>query len=149
MRSIKWDGLKNPDYDLVTKRASGYWDVVHGVDGWVIYTPLYKKTGRDEDRIVVGHVDREVARLRAEELIRKEERVYVLDAEQFAALRTFADANGRDWKSKLNHAWSSGRYRDYNGTDNYGYLQQVRNTFGPSWLVKFSFDNAKTHSRKL
>ena len=79
----------------------------------------------------------------------KTKTIYTLDADQLAALRTFADANGRDWKFKLNHAWSSGRYREYNGTDNYGYLQQVRNTFGPSWLVKFSFDNVKTHSRKV
>lgn len=74
MRPVKWNGLKNPGYDLVTKRRSGYWDVVHGVHGWVIYTPLYLKTGRDADRIVLGPVDREVARLRAEELIREEER---------------------------------------------------------------------------
>lgn len=78
----------------------------------------------------------------------KTKTVHTLDADQLAALRTFADANGRDWKSKLNHAWMSGRYREYNGTNEYGLLQQVRNTFGPSWLVKFSFDNVKTHSRK-
>lgn len=73
---------------------------------------------------------------------------YTLDADQLAALKTFADANGRTWKDKLRTAWSNGRYRDYNGTDNYGYLQQVRNTFGPGWLIKFSFDNPKTHSVK-
>ena len=72
--------------------------------------------------------------------------VITLDVEQLAALRAFADANGHHWKSKLSHAWSTGRYRDYNGTDDYGALQQVRNTFGPSWLVRFSFDNVKTHS---
>jgi len=74
--------------------------------------------------------------------------VITLNADQLAALRTFADANGRDWKFKLNHAWMSGRYREYRGTNEYGLLQQVRNTFGPSWLVKFSFDNVKTHSVK-
>lgn len=73
---------------------------------------------------------------------------YTLAPEQLNALRTFANANGRDWKFKLNHAWSSGRYDDYNGTDDYGSLQQVRNTFGPSWLVKFRFDNIKTHSTR-
>jgi hypothetical protein len=73
-RPIKWHGLKQADYDLYTKRRSGEWHVIHGVYGWVIWTPLYLKTGRDVDRILVGHVDREVARLRAEELIRKDER---------------------------------------------------------------------------
>jgi hypothetical protein len=71
-----------------------------------------------------------------------------ISAEQLAALRTFATANGAQWKSKLNVAWMTGRYNDYNGTEEYGLLQQVRNTFGPSWLVKFSFDNPKTHSAK-
>ena len=72
----------------------------------------------------------------------------MLQPEQLAALRTFANANGAQWKSKLNAAWSTGRYRDYPGTPAYGYLQQVRNVFGPSWLVKFSLDNLKTHSVK-
>lgn len=73
---------------------------------------------------------------------------FTLTDEQLSALRTFAEANGRDWKGKLNAAWSTGRYHDYNGTDEYGLLQQVRNTFGPSWLVKFSVDSVKTHSVK-
>lgn len=71
-----------------------------------------------------------------------------LTTEQLAALRTFADANGRLWKSNLNVCWSTGRYRDYNGTENYGYLQSVRNEFGPSWLVKFRFEDPKTHRVK-
>jgi hypothetical protein len=75
-------------------------------------------------------------------------KIYTLSTEQLNALRTFANANGRNWKSSLNDAWSTGRYRNYNGTDDEGSLQQVRNTFGPSWLVKFSFDNVKTHSIK-
>lgn len=72
----------------------------------------------------------------------------MLSTEQLAALRAFADANGAQWKSKLNVAWSTGRYRDYGGTAEYGYLQQVRNVFGPSRLVRFSFNNLKTHSVK-
>lgn len=71
-----------------------------------------------------------------------------LSPEQLAALRAFADANGARWKSKLYAAWSTGRYRDYAGTEAYGYLQQVRNTFGPSWLTRFSFDDTKTHGVK-
>lgn len=69
---------------------------------------------------------------------------YTLTADQLAALRTFAKANGRAWKSKLNHAWSTGRYNDYSGADD-GLLQEVRNMFGPSWLVRLRLDDAKTH----
>lgn len=58
--------------------------------------------------------------------------------EQLAALRTFANANGRTWKSKLRHCWEISRYDDYPGTDRYDLLQTVRNTLGPSWLVRFT-----------
>ena len=74
--------------------------------------------------------------------------IHTLSTDQLGVLRTFADANGRSWKSKLNVAWSTGRYDDYRGTDEYGILQQVRNIFGPAWLVKFAVDNVKTHSVK-
>lgn len=47
--------------------------------------------------------------------------------EQMKALREFAAKNGRNWKSELNRLWFSG------GT--YGYLQQIRNEFGPRWLM--------------
>ena len=66
---------------------------------------------------------------------------------QLAALRTFAQANGRNWKSALNDAWSTGRYRNYNGADDEGALQEIRNYFGPSWLVRFSFPKQSTHHR--
>lgn len=60
--------------------------------------------------------------------------------EQIEALKTFAAINGRTWKSKLRQAWYDGSYGDY-GIEQYGdtaaLLQQVRNTFGPSWLVRF------------
>lgn len=42
--------------------------------------------------------------------------------EQIQALVTFATANGRTWKSR--------RRSDL--------LQQLRNSFGPPWLVRFS-----------
>jgi hypothetical protein len=58
--------------------------------------------------------------------------------EQIQALVAFARANGRTWKSKLNHAWMTGLYDDYPATDRCDLLQQVRNSFGPSWLVRFS-----------
>lgn len=75
-RPIKWHDLKSPpDYDLYTKRRSGTWDIMHSQrEGWVIKPPWYWKTLRDADRIVVGHVDREIARLQAEALIRTDER---------------------------------------------------------------------------
>ena len=75
-RPIKWHDLKSPpDYDIYTKRRAGTWDIMHSQrEGWVIKPPWYWKTLRDADRIVVGHVDREVARLQAEALIRTDER---------------------------------------------------------------------------
>lgn len=51
--------------------------------------------------------------------------------EQIDALRHYASENGRSWKSKLNLAWMNGQS---NGT-----LQQIRNQFGPSWLLRFQF----------
>jgi hypothetical protein len=61
--------------------------------------------------------------------------------EQIEALKEFAEAHGRNWKSALREAWMTGNYE---GIEPYGktaaYLQQVRNTFGPSWLVRFRLD---------
>lgn len=58
---------------------------------------------------------------------------------QIETLRNFAAANGRKWKSALRFCWETGRYKDFNGTDDYPALQRVRNQFGPSWLVRFRF----------
>lgn len=60
------------------------------------------------------------------------------NAEQIEALKQFAAANGRTWKSALRHCWETGRYNDYSGTQRCDLLQQIRNGFGPSWLVRFS-----------
>lgn len=49
--------------------------------------------------------------------------------QQLAALRKYARENGRSWKTQLASDWLAGRTE--------GYLQQVRNQFGPSWLVSF------------
>ena len=69
-------------------------------------------------------------------------------AEQIEALITFALANGRhSWKSSLRHCWETGRYRDYCGTERQDLLQQVRNEFGPSWLVRFSMKKAMEAAR--
>jgi hypothetical protein len=62
-------------------------------------------------------------------------------AEQLDALRTFAKANGRTWKSGLRHCWETGKYAYYSGTDRSDLLQQVRNEFGPSWLVRFKINS--------
>ncbi len=54
--------------------------------------------------------------------------------EQLAALRQFARLEGRTWKSALRESWMNGVYRsDVDSAS----LQQVRNAFGPSWLVRF------------
>jgi hypothetical protein len=59
-------------------------------------------------------------------------------AEQIEALHRFAAANGRRWKSELSTVWMNGAYNYavLGGADP-GLLQQIRNTFGPSWLVRF------------
>lgn len=58
-----------------------------------------------------------------------------LSQEQLTALSNYALKYGRNWKSSLRDAWMSG---DYCGFEQSNYLQQVRNSFGPSWLVRFS-----------
>jgi hypothetical protein len=57
-----------------------------------------------------------------------------LFSEQEAALAAFANRNGRTWKSKLRDIWMTGHY---SSDDNSASLQQVRNQFGPSWLVNY------------
>jgi len=64
---------------------------------------------------------------------------------QIEALIEFADANGRTWKSALRDCWQTGRYPRYSGTQKANLLQQVRNSFGPSWLSTFSLKAAKEH----
>lgn len=82
-------------------------------------------------------------------MMRLMSKTHTLSIDQLNALRAFADANGRTLKSKLNEVWSTGRYGTYQGTTDEGCLQQVRNTFGPSWLVKFKLGNSATHSVKI
>ncbi len=57
-----------------------------------------------------------------------------LTPEQEAALTRFARDNGRTWKQALRDLWFYGN--EYNEEDG-GYLRQVRNQFGPSWLIKY------------
>lgn len=54
----------------------------------------------------------------------------LLSRPQLFALERYAKEHGRRWKSQLNHDWMTGRTT--------GTLQQVRNAFGPSWLVRFN-----------
>lgn len=57
-----------------------------------------------------------------------------LSAEQLNALRCFAAQYGRRWKSELRDCWMTGNYPS--DCDSAA-LQNVRNAFGPSWLVRF------------
>lgn len=61
-----------------------------------------------------------------------------LSTEQQAAVAEWIKANGRNWKSALREAWMSG---NYDGFAQAGYLQQIRNTFGPAWLVSYRHAN--------
>jgi hypothetical protein len=54
--------------------------------------------------------------------------------EQLEALKAWAALYGRNWKSSLRDAWMTG---DYGSFEQSNYLQQIRNTFGPSWLIRF------------
>lgn len=47
------------------------------------------------------------------------------NAEQMAALQSFKEKYGRNWKTELMTAWLNGHL-----------LRQVRNQFGPAWLGK-------------
>lgn len=58
--------------------------------------------------------------------------------DQARAILAFANENGRTWKEKLRTAWFSASAR-ING-EHSPYLQQVRNTLGPSWLNACSLD---------
>lgn len=53
-----------------------------------------------------------------------------LDHDMRMALQIFARENGRTWKSKLLTLWDTGRDE--------GRLRQVRNTIGPSILLRLS-----------
>jgi hypothetical protein len=57
-----------------------------------------------------------------------------LTAQQLAAVRQVAKYYGRTWKQSLREAWMTGQYGSYMDAP---VLQQIRNSFGPSWLVRF------------
>jgi hypothetical protein len=58
-------------------------------------------------------------------------------ANQITALSLFATLNGRRWKECLRTAWCTGDYARFGCSGLSGYLQQVRNQFGPSWLIRY------------
>lgn len=71
-------------------------------------------------------------------MFRTQETTMKPTAEQIEALKKFAEANGRTWKSKLNHCWMRAYYGDYPGAAERSHiLQGIRNEFGPSWLSSF------------
>ena len=51
----------------------------------------------------------------------------VPNAIQMEALKVYARENGRNWKSQLLEDWANAR--------TVGPLQEMRNQFGPSWLL--------------
>ena len=75
-RPIPWpkNDLKDPTCDLCLKRPEGYWDIVHRVDGWAIYSPIHLEgshfaAGTDRFCLVVGDVSRDEAQAVAEKAI--------------------------------------------------------------------------------
>jgi len=60
---------------------------------------------------------------------------YPLTPDEIKALRTFAVANGRNWKQALRQAWEHGSEP--------GILQVLRNSarFGPAGLISFRVGN--------
>ena len=62
--------------------------------------------------------------------------------EQLEALRTWRDAHPHNWKQELREAWFDGDYGIFMYTDTAALLQQIRNTFGPSWLNRLSLPKA-------
>ena len=64
---------------------------------------------------------------------------YEITDDQRAAVAAFRDAKGREWKEELGLLWMSGQYTraDIPG-DQAALLQQVRNQFGPEWLMNVS-----------
>lgn len=58
-------------------------------------------------------------------------------AEQLQAIRDYAAAVGSNWKASLRRDWMRSGTDVWEVRDRYYLLQQVRNTFGPSWLASY------------
>lgn len=63
---------------------------------------------------------------------------FVPNEEQLNALKRWKKENGRTWKNELNHAWMTGNYNRFEGSN---LLQQIRNSGGPSWLHRFKLND--------
>jgi hypothetical protein len=70
-----------------------------------------------------------------------------LTVEQHDALAEFARYNGRTWKAELRQAWMTGHYPAI--TKDTASLQQVRNSFGPTWLTRFKLSAKTTPEKQL
>lgn len=57
-----------------------------------------------------------------------------LSPEHLEALQIFARAHTHNWKQELNRAWVTGNYPEASRLPE---LQQIRNTYGPTWLTRF------------
>lgn len=57
-------------------------------------------------------------------------------SEQIDALVRYARAHGRCWKADLCADWSAGR------DDREPLLRQLRNHFGPRWLIRFKLPDS-------
>lgn len=64
-----------------------------------------------------------------------------LTPEQAAALVTFAEREGPQWKTKLHMNWMMAAYPDDPKTGHL--LQQVRNQLGPEWLERVTLPQIK------
>jgi hypothetical protein len=60
-----------------------------------------------------------------------------LTPDQGAALDRYARQHGPRWKTRLHEAWIDGNYGYLANKDDSAYLQQVRNTLGPTWLTTY------------
>lgn len=58
---------------------------------------------------------------------------------QTDAIQQWARLHGRRWKSALRNAWMTGNYEGFEASNE---LQQLRNSLGPAWLIKFRLGGA-------
>jgi hypothetical protein len=58
--------------------------------------------------------------------------------DQLIAIQQWARIHGRTWKYDLRQAWMTGDYGC--NQDIAPPLQQLRNSLGPSWLVRFRLE---------
>lgn len=73
-------------------------------------------------------------------------KVMELTDEQSAALQAFAASYGRESLTK-GRTWAGESYKGANmGGKDSGTLRDIRNQFGPTWLVNFRFPKAESRS---